>query len=85
MRVCYACTKLYVTSSKYVEDSANFKAIKLLAQKAGIPFYHIWYYKENYEDESEEIKQFTLWDTSKPRSTQTTMTPDQMKNFIESL
>lgn len=37
--------KYYVTDPKYVENNANFKAIKLLAEKAGIPFYYVLYYK----------------------------------------
>jgi hypothetical protein len=85
LKAMFEVKKGYVTAPKYVEDNANFKAIKLLAQKAGVPFYHIWYHKDNYDDENENIKEFTLWDTSKPRSTEKRMTPDQLKDFIENL
>ncbi|MEM3714483.1 MAG: hypothetical protein QXU98_09160 [Candidatus Parvarchaeota archaeon] len=77
--------KYYVTDSKYVEDSANFKAIKMLAEKANIPFYHVWYYKDNYEDENEPIKKFLVWDTSKPKSSAESKTPKQMEEFIKDL
>jgi hypothetical protein len=85
LKAIFEVKKGYVTSPEYVEESANFKAIKLLAEKVGIPFYVIWYIKQNYEDENEEIKQFILWDTSKPRNTQVVMSPQEMKKFIEEL
>jgi hypothetical protein len=85
LKAIFEIKKGYVTAPRYVEESANFKAIKLLAQRANIPFYHVWYNKEDYDNEKEEIKGFTLWDTNEPRNTETHMTPNQMKDFIESL
>lgn len=77
--------KGYVTDSKYVENNASFKAIKLLAEKAKIPFYHIWYHKINYEDENEPIHNFTIWDTSKPKNTAIEMSPKEAEEFIKGL
>jgi len=39
----------HVTQSKYIEDNANFKAIKKLCEISRVPFYVIWC---KFEDEN---------------------------------
>src|SRR3989344_9099325 len=36
----------HVRAPKYIEECANFKAIKQLAESAKLPLYFIWYEKE---------------------------------------
>ena len=85
LKALFEVKKGYVTDPKYVENNANFKAIKTLAQKAGLPFYHIWYKKDNYEDTTESIKKFLVWDTDKPRSTTVEKSLKEMEDFIKGL
>ena len=72
----------HVIQPKYVEESANFKALKRLAEKAEIPFYYIWY-KTN--DDNEIIK-FKIWDIfNELKSESIELSPQELKIFIEKL
>ena len=74
----------YLTQPKYVENSANFKAIKDLAQRASVPFFHIWY--ECIKDSDTEIKMFRVWDVfNEEKEKSKEMNPEDFKKFIDGL
>lgn len=72
----------HVTQPKYVENSANFKALKRLAEKAEILFYYIWY----KVDENNDILRFKIWDIfNEQKSEAIELSPQELKIFIEQL
>lgn len=81
LKAIFDTKEWHVTTSKYVEDNAGFKATKKLSELAKISFYVVWI----KTDEDDNITLFKVWDTDKNRETATEMTPNQMKTFIETL
>lgn len=71
----------HVTQAKYLEDNANYKVIKELCRRLGIPFYVVW-----VEMEEEKPKRFKVWDVfNQPKEKAKEMDPDEFKKFIENL
>ncbi|MBS3152267.1 hypothetical protein J4230_02555 [Candidatus Woesearchaeota archaeon] len=71
----------HVSEPKYVEDSTNFKAIQKLANIAKLPFFFVWYEKDN-----DFIKKFKIWDVfNEDKSEAKEMNPNEFKSFIEKL
>src|SRR3989344_2970749 len=66
LKAIFEVKEWHVTEPKYIEECANFKAIKELCKLANIPFYVIWYLKDQNE---EKIIRFRTWDIfKKPKS-----------------
>jgi hypothetical protein len=80
LKCIFEVKEWHVINPKYVEDCANFKAIKKLAKNAGVPFYFVW-----YEKKGDGIKLFKLWDTDKSKDNAVEMNPDDFKKFVEEL
>jgi hypothetical protein len=72
----------HVTDPKYIENNANFKAVKTLSEVSGLPFYCVWYHL----DGRKQIDRFKLWEVLKEEKISAkTFTPMDMKKFLESL
>lgn len=80
LKAIFEAKEWHVIEPKYIEECANFKAIKKLAEKAEIPFYFIWYKKVK-----NNIEKFKLWDITKSKEEAKEMTPKEFKDFIEGL
>jgi len=81
LKAIFEVKEWHVTQPRYIEDCANFKAIKMLAELSNIPFYFIW-----YEKEGETINRFKLWNVFNQRKEEAReMTPTEFKAFVESL
>jgi hypothetical protein len=83
LKAIYEVKEWHVNSPKYIEENANFKAVKELCRLAKLPFYVVWYLKD---ENTQEIIKFKIWDVfNKPKNVSKEQTPEQMKNFIENL
>jgi hypothetical protein len=72
----------HVTQPKYIEENANFKAIKKLCEILGLPFFVIWYDK----DDRGEITKFRLWDVFHQRKDDAQiMSPEELKAYLKKL
>lgn len=69
----------HVIQPKYIEENANFKAIKKLCEMLHLPFFVIWYDK----NEEGKITNFKLWDVFKQKKEDAKiMSPDELKKFL---
>ena len=81
LKAVFEIKEWHVTQPKYIEESANFKAIKKLCKTLELPFYVIWC---KFEDDK-PIK-FKIWDVfNESKSQAKELAPDQLKEFIENL
>jgi len=72
----------HVVQPKYIEENANFKAIRKLCESSSMPLFVIWYDK----DKSGKIIKFKLWNVFKEKKDNAKiMTPEELKTFIERL
>jgi len=82
LKAIFEVKEWHVTQPKYIEDNANFKAIKKLCELVGILFFVVWY----KTDETNNILEFRIWNVFKEEKADSELkTPDELKEFIESL
>jgi len=81
LKAIFEVKEWHVTEPRYIEECANFKAIKELANIAKLPFYFVW-----YEKVDETINKFKLWDVFKQQKHEAKeLLPEEFKSFIETL
>jgi len=72
----------HVVQPKYIEENANFKAVRKLCESLRLPLFVIWYDK----DERGKPIKFKLWNVFKEEKDDAKiMTPEELKTFIEEL
>jgi hypothetical protein len=81
LKAVFDVKESHVEDTELLEENAGHKAYKKLAEFARIPFYVIWVKL----DVNGKITRFKIWNTSEPRAYSKEMSPDEMKNFIESI
>jgi len=81
LKAIFEVKEWHVTQPKYIEENANFKAIKKLCEILKLPFYVIW-----CKFEGDVPIRFKIWDVfNESKSQAKEVTPDQLRQFIESL
>jgi len=72
----------HVVHPKYIEENANFKAVKKLCELSGLPLFVIWYKK----DEKGNIVRFRLWNVfDEEKEDAREMASEEVRDFLEGL